>query len=67
MVDKVVQHHKRRGDMGLYGHVILRGKVEDSKSTLEDAKDPFNDIVSWHMMKVEEFLGCAQTWRDNQS
>jgi hypothetical protein len=45
--------------MGLYGHVILRGKVEDSKLMLEDAKDPFNDIASQRMTKVEEFLGCV--------
>ena len=62
-----MQCHKCSGDMGLYGHVVLRGELEDSKSMLEDAKDLFNNIASQCMTKVEEFLGCAWTWRDNQS
>jgi hypothetical protein len=61
MADEVVQRRKRSGDTGLYGHVILGGEVEDSKSTLEDAKDPFNDIASRRMTEIEEFLGRAWT------
>ena len=46
MEDEVVKCCQCSGDIGLYGHVVLRGDVEDSKLMLEDAKDPFNDIAS---------------------
>ena len=45
MFTVVVQRRKSSGDTGLYRHVILRGKGEDSKSTLEAAKDPFNVVL----------------------
>ena len=50
---EVVQRCKRRRNEGLNTDVILRRKLEDSKTTLEDPKDPLDDIASGRVTQIE--------------
>src|SRR6266849_4288282 len=59
--DEAVKHCKRRWNLGLNIHVILWWKLKDSKTTLEDPKDPLHNITSRRVMQIEQFLGVAWT------
>ena len=44
--DEIVERCKCRQNLGLNTHAILQWDVEDSKVSLEDPKDPLNNIAS---------------------
>ena len=44
--DEVVKRCKCRWNEGLKTHVILQRKLEDSKTSLENPKNPLNNIAS---------------------
>ena len=44
--DEIVERCKCRRNLGLNTHAVLRWNAEDSKASLEDPKDPLDDIAS---------------------
>jgi hypothetical protein len=65
VANEVVEGRKRNRNAGLDIHIILRGEMKDSETTLENPKDAFYDIASLCVAVIEQFFG--RSWPRKKS